>query len=239
MNPYNPAETKLFKRLNSPKKIQDFLALKIRHNPARDGVECRSPRRVLREGKAHCMEGALLAAAILEFHGHKPLLLDLRSTSDDLDHVVALFSQFGCWGAISKTNHVVLRYREPIYKSIRELALSYFHEYFLDSGKKTLREYSMPFDLGYLDKYLLNSNPEPVIKFRFRASHPVSLRETPLLNRRGGSADWRITDRDLDMLPEYLDSAKHYKILSPAQIKNLRKADAIEIKAGKLVEWKK
>ena len=148
MNPYNPAETKLFKRLNSPKKIQDFLALKIRHNPARDGVECRSPRRVLREGKAHCMEGALLAAAILEFHGHKPLLLDLRSTSDDLDHVVALFSQFGCWGAISKTNHVVLRYREPIYKSIRELALSYFHEYFLDSGKKTLREYSAPVNVS-------------------------------------------------------------------------------------------
>lgn len=203
MTKYNQSEIKLFKKLDSPKKIQDFLAFKIKHNPARDGAECRSPREVIKFGKAHCMEGALLAAAILEFHGHKPLLLDLRSTSDDLDHVVALFRQFGCWGAISKTNHVVLRYREPIYRSIRELALSYFHEYFLDSGKKTLREYSVPFDLN-------------------RTNH----------------LNWRITEKDLVELPDILDSAKHYKILKSAQIKNLRKADKIEIAAGKLIEWK-
>src|SRR5262245_14694375 len=97
---YSAAETKLFKKLDSPKKIQDFLVSKIKHNPAKDSVECRSPREVLKFGKAHCMEGALLAAAILEFHGHKPLLLDLRSTEDDLDHVIALFRQFGSWGGI-------------------------------------------------------------------------------------------------------------------------------------------
>jgi hypothetical protein len=217
---YNRAEIKLFKKLDSPNKIQDFLAFKIKHNPAKDGVECRSPRMVLFAGKAHCMEGALLAAAILEFHGQKPLLMDLRSTSDDLDHVVALFRQFGCWGGISKTNHVVLRYREPIYRSIRELALSYFHEYFLDNGKKTLREYSTPFDLRNLDE------------------HPFSV--SPSLHKRGlgGVLNWRTSDKDLEKLPDTLDSVKHYKILLPAQIKNLRKADKIEIKAGKLVEWK-
>jgi hypothetical protein len=201
---FNRSEITLFKKLDSPKKIQDFLTFKIKHNPAKDGVECRSPRQVLKLGKAHCMEGALLAAAILEFHGHKPLLMDLRSTNNDLDHVIALYRQFDCWGAISKTNHVVLRYREPIYKSVRELAMSFFHEYFLDSGKKTLREYSVPFNANQLN-YL----------------------------------DWRTTQKDLVEVPGILDKAKHFKILSLAQIKNLRKADKIEIQAGKLVEWKK
>ncbi len=204
LQPYNKKEIAIFKKLDSPKKIQDFLTFKIKHNPAKDGVECRSPREVLKFGKAHCMDGAALAAAILEFHGQKPLLLDLRSTSNDLDHVVCLFRQFGSWGAISKTNHVVLRYREPIYKTIRELALSYFHEYFLDNGKKTLREYSGPFNLNKIN-----------------------------------NLSWRTTEKDLVTLPEKLDATKHYKILSIRQIKNLRKADKIEIKAGRLQEWAK
>jgi len=268
MNLYGVDEIKLFKRLDSPKKIQDFLAFKIKHNPAKDGVECRSPRMVLRTGKAHCMEGALLAAAILEFNGDKPLLMDLRSTSDDLDHVVALFKQFGRWGAISKTNHAVLRYREPIHKTIRELALSYFHEYFLDSGKKTLREYSAPVDLRYFyPSILLNPLPNPPPSDYAKTSSDLrkgegnrsstylsgkgetatspsfrrsdeALREVGLKRGPGGVINWRTTEKDLTELPEYLDNAKHSKILSPAQIKNLRKADGIEIKAGKLTEWK-
>jgi hypothetical protein len=218
---YNEIEIKIFKKLDSPKKIQDFLAFKIKHNPAKDGVECRSPREVLRKGKAHCMEGALLAAAILEFHGHKPLLLDLRSTDDDLDHVVALFKQFGCFGAISKTNHVVLRYREPVYKTLRELALSYFHEYFLDNGKKTLREFSRPFDLCNLD-----------------TADKLAPRSNAGSARYIGGENWRTTAKDLIALPKLLDQIKHFKVLSRAQIKNLRKADKIEIKAGKLTEYK-
>lgn len=75
-------------------------------------------------------------------------MLDLRTTANDQDHVVALFTERGRWGAVSKTNHAVLRWREPVYTSVRELAASYFHEYFLDNGKKTLREYSRPFDLS-------------------------------------------------------------------------------------------
>jgi hypothetical protein len=140
-------EERLFKTLTTPAKIQDYLN-SISYNFEKDGETCMSPRRVVQAKCAHCLEGAYFAAAVLWYHGERPLLLDLRSTKDDLDHVVALFKRNGYWGAISKTNHAVLRYREPIYKTLRELVLSYFHEYFLNSnGQKTLREYSKPFDL--------------------------------------------------------------------------------------------
>ncbi len=114
-------------------------------------VDCEtymSPRRVIREKTAHCFEGALFAAAALAYHGQKPLLLDLRTERFDDDHVVALFKKDGRWGAISKTNHATLRYRDPIYKDVRELAMSYFHEYFWPDGRKTLRKFSLPFDLS-------------------------------------------------------------------------------------------
>jgi hypothetical protein len=215
MNSYSFAEIKLFKTLNSPAKIQDFLN-GLKFNFEKDGETCYSPRFVLRHRAAHCMEGALLSAAILEFNGYKPLVMDLRSIKPhDDDHVVALFKQFGCWGAISKTNHAVLRYREPIYKTIRELALSYFHEYFLNNGKKTLREYSEAFDLRYFD------------------SHPLFFKEGA-----GGSYNWRTSPENLFEIPHHLDKIKHYKILSPAQTKNLRLAEKIEINAGKITEWK-
>ena len=196
-------EIKLLEKLKTPKKIQDFLeSLKI--NFEKNGETCMSPRFVIKRRMAHCMEGAMLAAAALEFHGRRPLVLDLRSIKPgDDDHVVAVFRQYGCWGGISKTNHAVLRYREPVYKTIRELALSYFHEYFLDSGKKTLREYSLPFDLSYFNK-----------------------------------VNWRTSQKQLFEIPEHLDEVRHYKILNKAQIKNLRRADKIEIQAGKLVEYK-
>ncbi len=140
------------KRLNSPRKIQDFLA-RLPINFEKDGETYRSPRRVIRDRTAHCFEAALFAAAAFLVHGQRPLLLDLKTDerAPDTDHVVALFRRRGYWGGVSKTNHAVLRYREPIYRTVRELALSYFHEYFLDDGRKTLRSYSRPFDLR---KYL-------------------------------------------------------------------------------------
>jgi len=133
-------------------RIQDFLnELPQNHEP--DGDTCFSPRLVLRHGRAHCMEGAMLAAAALRLAGERPLLLDLTTAQDDQDHVVALFRRHGCWGAISKTNHAVLRYREPAYRTVRELAMSYFHEYFLQSnGKKTLRSFAGPVDLSRFDR---------------------------------------------------------------------------------------
>lgn len=119
-----------------------------------------SPKRVLEKGTAHCFEGALLAAAALEYQGQKPLLLDLKTSKKDIDHVVALFKRGKYWGAISKTNHGVLRYREPIYKNIRELAMSYFHEYFLPNGQKTLVSYSKPFNLNKLGRDWITSHKD-------------------------------------------------------------------------------
>jgi hypothetical protein len=196
-------EEKLFKKLNTPSKIQDYLN-SIPYNFESAGETCMSPRHVIRTKCAHCLEGAYFAGAVLWYHGEKPLLLDLRSTKHDLDHVVALFKKDGYWGAISKTNHAVLRYREPIYKTLRELVLSYFHEYFLNAtGVKTLREYSKkPFDLRTFGK------------------------------------TWITTDEDLWEIGAILDDAPHLSVLpSGMKPKVLRKADQVEIEAGKLVEY--
>lgn len=143
----SPLERRVLKKLSTPQRIQDYLdALPI--NFEASGETYMSPRRVLRAKTAHCFEGALLAAAAMVIGGHKPLLMDLRTVPQDQDHVVALFRQNGYLGAISKTNHSVLRYRDPIFRSPRELALSFFHEYLLPAGGKSLREYSVPFDLS-------------------------------------------------------------------------------------------
>lgn len=140
-------EYALLRKLSSPGKIQDFLDTLPRNNE-KNGHTCASPRTVLREEKAHCIEGAYLAALALWIHGERPLLLDLKASHGDDDHVVALYKRNGHWGAVSKTNHSVLRFRDPIYRTVRELALSYFHEYFLlTDGRKTLRTYSRPFSL--------------------------------------------------------------------------------------------
>ena len=139
---------KQLSKLDTPQKIQNFLN-KLQFNFEKKEETYMSPMLALEAGTAHCFEGALIAALALEMQGHKPLLLDLKTTKEkDIDHVVALFKLDGYWGAISKTNHAVLRYREPIYKTVRELAMSYFHEYFLNNGEKTLRSYSKPFDLS-------------------------------------------------------------------------------------------
>jgi len=121
-----------------------------------------SPRMVLRTGRCHCIEGALLAAAALRLHGHRPLIVDLTANDRDQDHVIAVFKQHGHWGAISKTNHAVLRYREPVYKTIRELVMSYFHEYFDDKGRKNLRSYSRPIDLSRFDNQNWMTSEEDV-----------------------------------------------------------------------------
>ncbi len=202
MDTYTLAEQKILKKLTLPSKIQDFLETLAINFEAR-GETCMSPRKVLHTGRAHCMEGALFAAAALEFHGYAPLVMDLRAQRPDYDHVVAVFKMRGCFGAISKTNHAVLRYREPVYKTLRELALSYFHEYFTDNGHKTLREYSI----------LVNLN-------------------------RFNKLSWRTSKEDLWDIPHTLDAVKHFELVSPGTRKYLRKADEIEIAAGKLVAWR-
>jgi len=142
------AEFAVLRRLNSPEKIQAFL-YRLKQNFEPDGDTCNSVRVVLRRRRAHCIEGAMLAACALWVHGEPPLLLDLQAVHD-FDHVVALFRRRGRWGAISKTNGIGLRWRDAVYASPRELAMSYFHEYTNRRDRKTLRTYSRPYDLRRL-----------------------------------------------------------------------------------------
>ena len=142
-------EFAVLRRLDTPQKIQAF-CYGLGQNFELDGDTCRSVRGVLQTRRAHCIEGAMLAACALWVHGEPPLLLDMRAVRD-FDHVVALFRRHGRWGAISKTNGIGLRSRDPVYGSLRELAMSYFHEYTNRRDHKTLREYSVPFDLRRID----------------------------------------------------------------------------------------
>lgn len=201
MHSFIKQEKKLLKKLNTPAKVQDFLnALKF--NFEENGETLKSPLFVLRDGKAHCIEGALLGAYILSLHGFTPYLMHLKAQKGDYDHVVTPFKVNGLWGALSKTNHAVLRYREPIYKNIRELAMSYFHEYFLNDGRKTLRQYSKLLNLNIFEK------------------------------------DWATLEGDLWGIDEELDTIKHYNLVPKNHLKHLRKADNVEIRAGKIVEYK-
>jgi len=142
------AEFAVLRRLDTPRRIQAFL-YDLKQNFEAHGETCHGVREVLRTRRAHCIEGALVAAAALWVHGEPPLLLDMRAVQD-FDHVVAVFRRRGRWGAISKTNGATLRWRDPVYRSLRELAMSYLHEYTNRREQKTLREYSRPFDLRVL-----------------------------------------------------------------------------------------
>ena len=139
---WNKEETELLKTLNNPDRIQAFLD-SLDYHP---GYECRSPRWVIKNHSAHCFEGALFAAAALQFIGYKPLIVDMKAVNDD-DHVVAIFKEEGHWGAVAKSNFTSLRFREPVYRSLRELIMSYFDFFFNVDGYKSLRSYSLPFDL--------------------------------------------------------------------------------------------
>ena len=142
-----PAEHRLFARLDTPHKIQTFLD-RTPVNFGQFGDTAMSPRRMLTSRMAHCTEGAFFAAAVLAYHGKETWLMDIQSLPSDHDHVITLFKQRGLWGAISKTNHAILRWRDPIYRSPRELAMSYAHEYCLPGGKKSMLAYSKPFSLA-------------------------------------------------------------------------------------------
>lgn len=145
-NGFAPKERHLLRRLSTPEKIQRFLDERIVYNKEEGGETCRSPRRVMRDRLAQCMEGAVFAAAALSYHGHPPLLVDLSAVEDD-DHVLAVYRRRGLWGAVAKSNFSGLRFREPIYRTLRELVMSYFEHYFNLRGKKTLRAYSRPVSL--------------------------------------------------------------------------------------------
>jgi hypothetical protein len=142
-----PREATFLRRLRPAWRIQQFLD-ELEYDVRGEG--CRSPRRLLRERRAQCMDGALFAAAALRLQGHPPLLVDLEGVWDS-DHVLAVFREDGCWGALARSNYSGLRYREPIHRTIRDLALSYVEAYFNLRRQKTLRRYSRPVDLSRFD----------------------------------------------------------------------------------------
>jgi hypothetical protein len=147
---FDARERRIFASLKTPAAIQRFLDGEIQYNTEPNGHTCYSPRVVLRERAAHCMEGALLGALALRLLGYPPLLLDLEAVRDT-DHVLAVYRVGGGWGAIAKSDYSGLRSREPVYRTIRELAMSYFEHYFNPAGEKTLRAYSRPVNLRRFD----------------------------------------------------------------------------------------
>jgi hypothetical protein len=191
---WTPAERAVLRKLVTPEKVQAFLNARLAYDPAPGTA---SPRRVLREGKANCFEGAMFAAA-LRFHGRPPWLVDMRSWNDD-DHVLAVFRQNGAWGCVAKSNYTVLRFREPVYRTIRELMMSFFDVFFNPIGQKTLRQYSVPFDL-----------------------------------RRFDDRGWMTTEEDVSWIGDALDRARHYDVLTRAQLRRLRLADPVLVRAGLL-----
>jgi hypothetical protein len=193
------AEFSVLARLSTPEKIQGFLDA-LPANFETGGQTLLSVREVLRQRRAHCIEGAMLAACALWVHGEPPLLMDLRAERD-YDHVVALFRRGGCWGAISKTNPPLLRWRDPVYRTLRELAMSYLHEYANKRNQKTLRSYSRPFDLRGLD-------PEV----------------------------WVTSGKNCWNIGEAVDDIRHYRLITKKQARMLRLRDAIERKAGALLQ---
>jgi hypothetical protein len=144
--PWTPKEREVLDRLRSPGEIQAFLdSIPYSADPI-----YRSPRSVLRDRKAHCFDGALFGAAALRSLGHPPLIVDMQAVRDD-DHLLAIFRRDGRWGAVAKSNFVGLRFREPVYRSLRELVMSYFDAYYNLDGEKSLRGYTRPLDLRRMD----------------------------------------------------------------------------------------
>ena len=147
---------------------------------------------MLRDQVAHCLEGALFAAAALRLHGHRPLLLDLGSVRDD-DHVLAIFRQYNCWGAVAKSNYSGLRFREPVYRTLRELVMSYFEHYFNLKREKSLRNYSRPVNLARFDRIAWMTSEEdlwPIVYYLVDIPHTSLLR--PAAERRLTPVDDRI-----------------------------------------------
>jgi hypothetical protein len=169
-------EISFLKTMSDPDKIQGFLD-SIDYNP---NYECRSPRWVIRKKSAHCFEGALFAAAALQFIGYQPLIVDMKAHNDD-DHVIAVFKKDGHWGAVAKSNFTTLRYREPVYRSMRELIMSYFDFYFNTSGDKSLRSFSLPLDLTIYDTRHWTTTDEDL---EYIGDKLEKIRHYPVVNKK-------------------------------------------------------
>src|SRR5437588_7489893 len=184
-NRFSPAELRKLRSLKDPHGIQRFLD----DMPYHLAHTAWSPRVVLRENASHCLEGAIFAAAALRANGFPPLILDFEA-DHDTDHVVAIYRRNGHWGAIAKSNFTGCRYREPVYRSLRELAMSYFNLYFNLRRERTLRTFSRPVNLARFDRL-----------------------------------EWMTTEKPVWFIVYHLFDVQHYKLLTPAMLKRLHRAD--------------
>jgi hypothetical protein len=195
----NPQERRVLRSLSTPWKIQKYLDA-LHYNKEPDGETCRSPRRTIRDQTAHCFEAALLGAAAMYVNDLPPLIMDLESVRDD-DHVIVPFKFDGCWGALAKSNYAGLGFREPVYRTLRELVMSYFEHYYNLRGEKTLRAFSRPVNLKRFDslnwmtaeedvweipEYLTVINHTPILSTRRRMFMDKRLYEAGLVGRVTG-----------------------------------------------------
>ncbi len=184
---FTPKELRKLRSMKDPHGIQRFLD----DIPYHLEDTAWSPRRVLAEQTAHCLEGAIFAAASLRANGYPPLLLDFEA-DHDTDHVIAIFRQDGCWGAVAKSNYSGCRWREPVYRTIRELTLSYFNAYFNLRRERTLRRYSRPVNLKRFDRQQWMITGKPVW---FIVDHLFEIKHYSLLTRAQEKRLHRVDDR--------------------------------------------
>ncbi|HKN33855.1 MAG TPA: hypothetical protein VJX16_11495 [Terriglobales bacterium] len=185
---FTPKELRKLRSLKNPDGIQRYLD----NMPYHLADTAWSPRVVLRENTAHCFEGAIFAAAALRANGYPPLLMDLEAERDT-DHVVAIYKVDGHWGAVAKSNYAGCRYREPVYRSLRELAMSYFNLYFNLRGERTMRTFSRPVSLARFDRSQWMTTEKPVwfiVYYLFDVHHYKLL--TPGMVKRLHRVDERL-----------------------------------------------
>lgn len=170
---FTSTELRKLRSLKDPHGIQRLLY----EQPYHVADTAWSPRRVLRENTSHCFEGAIFAAAALRANGYPPLVIDLEAERDT-DHVIAVYKVHGHWGAISKSNYSGLGFREPLFRSLRELVMSYFDAYFNMRRERTLRTFSNPVNLGRFDRRNWMTTDEPIW---FIAEYLLTIRHFALL----------------------------------------------------------
>ena len=184
---FSRAELRKLCSLRDPHGIQKFLNAQPYHL----ADTAWSPRRVLRENTSHCFEGALFAAAALTVNGYPPLIIDLEA-EHDTDHVIAVYKQQGRWGAIANSNYTGCRYREPVYRTLRELVMSYFDVYFNQRGERTLRTFSNPVNLGRFDRLNWMTTDQPLW---FIAEYLFTIRHFQLLQPKMAKRLHRLDNR--------------------------------------------
>jgi hypothetical protein len=184
---FTPKELRKLRSLKDPYGIQKLLDAMPYHL----ADTAWSPRRVLAENTSHCLEGAMFAAAALRANGFPPLIVDLEA-EHDTDHVLAVYRVDGLWGAVAKSNYTGCRYREPVHRSLRELALSYFNTYFNLRRERTLRRFSKPVNLARFDPQDWMTTPKPIW---FIVYHLLDIRHFPLFPRRTIKHLHRIDER--------------------------------------------